>query len=178
MKKEYLILIALILILSGYLLFHKKNKATYVLPEIVKLDTAKITDIIINKKEGQIKFTKKEKVWILTDKAYPADSSSVENMLDTLKTLKLSALVSQKEDVKRYELDEENRIQVNVMNGQETLFEVTLGKTAPTFNHTFIMLKNDKNIYHANGNFRSYFDKTVEDFKEKKIVGPKERSKD
>ncbi|MBU8848113.1 MAG: DUF4340 domain-containing protein [Desulfobacterales bacterium] len=178
MKKEYLILIALILILGAYLLFHKENKDNYILPEIVKIDVSKITGLIIDKKEGLIEFTKKEGNWTLTDQECPADSPSVENMLDTLKTFKLSALVSEKDDLKRYELDDGKRIRVKVMKSRETLFEFTMGKTAPTFNHTFVMLKNDKNIYHANGSFRSYFDKSVEDFKEKKIVVPKEGSKD
>jgi len=178
MKKEYLILIALILILGAYLLFHKENKDNTILPEIIKIDISKITGLVIDKKEGPIKFTKKEGGWVLTDKEYPADSPSVENMLDTLKKLKLSALVSQKGDLKKYELDNENHIKVKAVNGQETLFEFTMGKTAPTFNHTFVMLTNDKNVYHANGSFRSYFDKSVEDFKEKKIVAPEEGSKE
>ena len=176
MKKEYLILIALILIFSAYLLVHKENKDNYTLPEIEKIDVSKITGLIIDKKPESIKFTKKGKNWLLTDKEYPADSSSVENMLDTFKTLKLSALVSQKTDLKRYQLDDQNRIRVKVMEGAKAIFEFSMGKTAPTFNHTFVMLVNDHNIYHANGSFRSYFDKTVEDFRDKKVLEFKKES--
>lgn len=170
MKKEYLILIALIFILSAYLFLHKENKDNYTLPAIKKIDISEITGFILNKKQGPIKFIKKEKTWTLTDKEYPADPSSVESILDTIKTLKLSALVSQKQDLKRYELDDENRIQVKVMKGPSAIFEFTMGKTAPTFNHTFVMISDDNNIYHANGSFRSNFDKTVEDFRDKKVL--------
>ncbi|MBT6340299.1 MAG: DUF4340 domain-containing protein, partial [Desulfobacula sp.] len=83
---------------------------------------------------------------------------------------KLSALVSEKENLKRYELDDENHIQVKATNGQKIIFQFTMGKTAPSFNHTFVRLPDDKNIYHANGNFRSHFDKTVEDFRDKKVL--------
>lgn len=176
MKKEYLILIALILILGAYLFLHKENKDNYTLPAIEKIDISKITGLIIDKKEGSIAFTKKEKNWMLTDKDYLADSPSVENMLDTIKTLKLSALVSQKGNLKRYELDDEKHIRVKVIKGQETVFEFTIGKAAPSFNHTFIMLTNDKNVYHANGSFRSNFDKTVENFRDKKVLEFKEAS--
>jgi hypothetical protein len=176
MKKEYLILIALILILGAYLLFNEENKDNYILPEVAKIDISKITGLIIDKKQGPIKFTKKGKKWVLTDKEYPADLPSVENMLDTLKTLKLSALVSQKGDLQRYELDDEKYIRVKVLEGTKTLFEFTMGKTAPTFNHTFVMLTNNKDIYHANGSFRSHFDKAEDDFRDKKVLEFKEKS--
>ncbi len=176
MKKEYLILIALILSLSTYLLFHKDSKDNTTLPEIAQIDISKITGLIIDKKQVSIKFTKKEKKWMLTDKEFLADSSSVENMLDTLKTLKLSTLVSQKGDLKRYELDDEKYIRVKVLEGTKTIFEFTMGKTAPTFNHTFVMLTDNKDIYHANGSFRSYFDKTMDDFRDKKVLNFKEGS--
>ncbi|MBU1341217.1 MAG: DUF4340 domain-containing protein [Proteobacteria bacterium] len=170
MKKEYLILIALILIFSAYLLLHKESKDHYTLPVIEKIDVSKITGLVIAKKENTIEFTKKGQNWILTDKGYPADLPSLENMLDTIKTFKLSALVSQKEDLKRYELDDENRIQVNILVNAKPIFKFTMGKTAPTFNHTFIMLTDNKNIYHANGSFRSHFDKSLEDFRDKKVL--------
>lgn len=176
MKKEYLILVALILSLSAYLLFHKESKDNYTLPEIVKMDGSKITGLVLDKKQGAVAFIKKEKKWVLTDKEYLADSASVGRMLDTLKMLKLSALVSQKDDLKRYGLDDKTHIRVKVMEGEKTIFEFTMGKTASTFNHTFVMLKDDKNIYLANGNFKSNFDKTQDDYRDKKVLELNEES--
>jgi len=176
MKKEYLILIVLILLFSAYLFLHKENKDNYTLPEIKKIDPTQLTGLILEKKDGPVKFTRKEKQWVLTDKEYPADTALIESMLDALKTLKLSALVSEKQDLKRYELDEENRITVKAMKNDETVFEFSMGKTAPTQNHTFVMIKNDKNIYHAGGNLKSKFDRTVEDFRDKKVLEFKDAS--
>jgi hypothetical protein len=170
MKKEYLIPIALILILGAYLLLHKENKDNYSLPEVVKIDTAKVTGLVINSKKETIKLMKKEKDWFVTDEQYPAKSGSVENMLDTIKGFKLSALISQKDDKKRYMLDEENRILVKVMEGDTEIFEFSMGKTAPTANHTFVMLKGNTDIYHANGNFKSDFSKTVPELRDKKVL--------
>jgi len=176
MKKEYLILLALILILGAYLLLHQENKDNYTLPEINKISISEITGLILKKKDEQIKFTKKEDAWVLTNKAYIAESAAVQNMFDALKTLRLSALVSQKSDLRRYELDPENRIQVSVIKGQDTVFNFTIGKTAPTANHTFVMLADDKNIYHANGSFKSYFDKSIDGFRDKTVLEFKEAS--
>ncbi len=176
MKKEYLILIALILLFSAYLFLHKENRDHYTLPEIKKIDPSQLTGLILEKKDGAIRFTRKDKQWVLTDKAYPADQASVDSVLDALKILKLSALVSEKQALKRYELDDEHRILIKAVKGDEPVFEVTLGKTAPSQNHTFVMLKDDKNIYHAVGNLKSHFEKTVEDFRDKNVMEFKEVS--
>jgi hypothetical protein len=179
MKKEYLILLALILILSAYLMFHKENKDNYTLPQIAKIDTQKITGLTIykdGKKDEPIIFTKTQDKWIFTDKEYIADSYQIENMLDTFKKFRLTALVSQKDDLKRYELDDEKSIRVKVQKNAETIFEFTMGKTAPTFNHTFVMLENNKNVYHANGSFRSYFENSIDDFRDKSVMEFKEES--
>jgi len=176
MKKEYLILIALILLFSAYLFLHKENRDHYTLPEIKKIDPSQLTSLVLERKEGPLRFTRKDKQWVLTDKEYPADQASVDGMLDALKALKLSALVSEKQDLTRYELDDDHRVLIKGLKGEESVFEFTLGKTAPTQNHTFVMLKDDKNIYHAAGNLKSHFDKTVEDFRDKKVLEFKEAS--
>nr|NJM04279.1 DUF4340 domain-containing protein [Desulfobacula sp.] len=176
MKKEYLILIALILLFSAYLFLHKENRDHYTLPEIDKIDTSELTGLALERKEGPLGFTRKDKQWVLTDKEYPADQASVDGMLDVLKTLKLSALVSEKQDLKRYELDEDHRILVKALKGEKSVFEFALGKTAPSQNHTFVMLKDDKNVYHAGGNLKTHFDKTLEDFRDKKVMEFQEAS--
>ncbi len=176
MKKEYLILIALILLFSAYLFLHKENKDNYTLPEIKKIDTSQVTGLVLEKKDGTILFTRKDKHWVLTDKEYPADQASVDGMLDTLKNLKLSALVSEKQDLKRYELNDENRILVKAVKGDVPVFEFSVGKPAPTQNHTFVMIKDDKNVYHANGSLKTHFDKTIEAFRDKKVLEFKDAS--
>lgn len=175
-KKEYLILIALILIFSAYLLMHKENKDHYTLPAIEKIDKKEVTGLVLEKKDGRIAFTKKQNTWLVTDNGFPADSTEVETMLDAVATLKLSALVSQKGDLNRYDLDDDGRIKVTAMNKQKVMLEFTLGKIAPTANHTFVMLANDKNIYHASGSFRASFDKTVDAFRDKKVMEFKQAS--
>jgi hypothetical protein len=174
MKKEYLILVAIILVLSAYLVLHKEGRNNYTLPEINKIDREKITALTIEKGNQKIEFTKKEDLWVFTDKKYAAKLSIIKDMLDVFEKLKISALVSEKGDLKRYELDDRNRIKVIAKENDKTLIELEIGKTAPTYNHTFIMLKGDKNVYHANDSFRTYFDKTDDGFRNKKVFEFKE----
>ncbi|MCP4672486.1 MAG: DUF4340 domain-containing protein, partial [Desulfobacula sp.] len=120
MKKEYLILIAIIIFAGSYLFLHKEDQANYQLPEIKTINTAKITGIIIKKDQDTITFTKKNETWVLTDQKFPVDSKSVQDMFDTFKTFKLTALVSQKSDLQRYELDEKKSIHVKLLEKEKT----------------------------------------------------------
>lgn len=168
MKKEYLILTALILLTSAYLLLNEENKDNYTLPEIEQIDVSKITQLTIENSDQKIEFFKKNGSWVISEKQYPADKSLVTSMLDVIKSFKLSALVSQKANRKRYQLDDGKKIQVKVLKDQKAIFRFTIGKTAPSLRHTFVMLADDTKIYHASGSFRSDFDKTLDEFKEKK----------
>jgi hypothetical protein len=170
MRREYPVLL-LIIVLSGvYLFLRQDNMEHYTLPEIKRMDSTEISELLIQKNQEAIKFFKEEEQWFVTDKKYPADKSAVDDMLSTLKTFKLSLLVSQNQDRRRYDLGPENRIDVKALKEGQPVFEFSLGKTAPSHNHTYVMLQNDKNIYQADGNFRTGFDKTVQDFRDKKVM--------
>ena len=176
MKKEYLILTALILILSAYIVFHKDNNNTYSLLKINLPQKSKIIKLILGKNNKELIFKKeKEEKWIIN--TYPANQSLVNNILDAISNLKVSALISsQKKDIKRYQLDNENKIKVKAFENDKKVFEFTIGKTAPSFNHTFVAFKNNPNIYHANGSFRPDFEKSIEDYRDKKILDFEKKS--
>jgi len=176
MKKEYLILVALIVLLSAYLLVHKDGTEQVPLPEIAKIAVKDVTGLDIVKKDRKIQLKKTDNGWQITGLDRKADKAAVENMLDALKKLKISALVSEKSDLRRYELDPDNRIGVTVLGSGKSLLSFDMGKTAPTYNHTFVLLDKDTNIYHAAGSFRTYFDKSAQELRDKKVMEFKEKS--
>ena len=176
MKKEYLILIAIILILGAYLFLHQENRDNYALPVTQKIEASQISRINLFSQKETIEFRKKADHWVINKEEYAASSSDIQNMIDTIATFKLTALVSETGEKRRYELDDEHHVRVNVFKGDQSIFEFSMGKTAPTFNHTFVMLKDDKNIYHANGSFKSNFDKDMDDFRDKKVLEFKKES--
>jgi hypothetical protein len=59
---------------------------------------------------------------------------------------------------------------VKVFNGQELEREFSIGKAAPTFQHTFVLLAGDDNVYHARGNLTKTFDQTIESLRDKKVL--------
>lgn len=176
MKKEYIILIILIIGLGAYLGLKKDDQVHYELPTIPQVDTTRIDRVEISKDGRLVALNKTEKGWTVTDKNFPANPDDLEQMLGTLKQIKLSALVSEAKDLARYELDDTHAVKVRALAGKEVLRSFVIGKTAPSYNHTFICLDDlsgdkDQTVYQANGNFKSQFDKAPGDFRDKNVLG-------
>ena len=172
MKKEYTILVILIIGLSGYLGLKKDDQVHYELPTIDQVDTTRIDRVEISKADRLVVLDKGEKGWTVTDKKFPANLNEIELILGTLKKMNLSALVSEAKDLVRYELDDANALKVKALAGKEVVRSFAIGKTAPSYNHTFIYLDDkDQTVYQANGNFKSRFDKSAADFRDKKVLG-------
>jgi hypothetical protein len=180
MKKEYLILTVLIVALSAYLVFKKDNRQNYTLPAPVKISKGEIDKIVITRKDLSLEIaldrSKDTESWVVTDKKFAADMTAVSNMLDVARNLKISALISESRDTLRYELDDDHAIQVNAFKGKKLLLSFMVGKTAPSANHTFIMLAGDPNIYQADKSFKNNFDTTVDNLRDKKVLTFKEAS--
>ena len=171
MKKEYIILIILIICLGAYLGFKQDNQVHYELPTIPQVDTARIDRLEISKAGRVVTLNKSENGWTVTDKKFPANTDDVNQMIDTLKEIKLSALVSEAKDLIRYELDDPHAVKVKALAGNEVLRSLAIGKTAPSYNHTFIYLNDtDRTVYQANGNFNGKFDKPAADFRDKQVL--------
>ncbi len=170
MKKEYLILAVVIAALSAYLFMHKQDRSNYTLPSIDEVATADVSLIKIEKGNDKINLTKKDEAWVLGDKGYPADTGAVSKMLDIIKDIKVTALVSENQDLHRYELDPENRIMVIAEGQSGVLRKFEVGKTAATYRHTFIRLSGDTNVYHAARSFRRDFDKSLDDLRDKSVL--------
>lgn len=171
MKKEYIILIILIIGLIAYLGLKKDNQVHYELPTIPQVDTTRIDRVEISKADRLVVLNKGENGWTVTDKKFSANPEDIEQMIGTLKAIKLSALVSEAKDLARYELNDTHAVKVKALAGKEAVRSFVIGKTAPSHNHTFIYLDDkDRTVYQANGNFKSQFDKESADFRDKKVL--------
>ncbi|MCP3941280.1 MAG: DUF4340 domain-containing protein [Desulfobacteraceae bacterium] len=176
MKKEYLILVVLILALSAYLVFKKDNQQNYTLPEPVKIAKGEIDKIVITRNNQPIELKKENDTWVLTDKKFTANMTAVNNMLNVIRNLKISALISDGQDALRYELDKTHAIEVKAFESKNLLSSFKIGKTAPSGNHTFIMLAGNPRIYQANNNFKEKFSTSVDTLRNKQVLTFKEDS--
>jgi hypothetical protein len=169
-RKEYIIIVAIILVLSLYLLLRKTDRTLYQLPKVPPLSKPEISRIEISKGDISIVLNRNDKNWGIAPQGYPADNGKVKKMLDIIGQLTLTALVSESKNYTRYDLDDENKITVRAWAGNTLSREFDIGKTAPSYRHTFVKLQGDHRVYHARENFRQTFDHTLENLRDKTVL--------
>ncbi|MBN1847517.1 MAG: DUF4340 domain-containing protein [Deltaproteobacteria bacterium] len=170
MKKEWIILAAVILVLALYLIFRNQDQVQYQvpkLPEIVKKDISKIE---ITKKEGVLLLNKKDNEWHISPQGYLLDKSNMDSILEIIGDLTMDSLVSESKNYFQYDLVEDKKISVKAWNGETPVREFDIGKIGPSFQHTFVKLKDDPRVFLARQAFRSRFDQTVDNLRDKTVL--------
>ncbi|MGD9384629.1 MAG: DUF4340 domain-containing protein [Desulfobacterales bacterium] len=169
-KKEYLILAGVMVALILYLVLHRSNRTHYKLPDITEISVKQISKLEVGKADKTLVLNKKDNTWYIDPKGYPADSDKVKNMLNVIEELNLTALVSESKNYVRYDLTHGKKIAVKAWQGKTLIREFDIGKAATTYQHTFVRLATDPNVYHAIGNFRREFDQTIDELRDKTVL--------
>lgn len=169
-KKEYTILILVIVALIFYLTMKSTNDSEGELPQPAEVDNVEINRIVISKKSGEtVTLSKKDEKWFVEPQGYPADSVKVNNMANAIADLTITALVSESGSYQRYGLSEDKKIKVEAFIGDKAVRNLDIGEAAPTFQHTFVLLKDDANVYHARGQLKRTFEHTIDDLRDKTV---------
>ena len=170
-KKEYIILAALIVALSLYLLLHKQDRTEYELPVLQGLPSARILKIEIAKPgEAILILEKKGDRWVISPDSHPADAGKVSAMLETIANLNVTALISESKSYERYGLGETDKIGVKAWTEQGLRRDFEVGKEAPSFQHTFVKIAGDERVFQARDNFRSRFDQTPDSLRDRTVL--------
>ncbi len=169
-KKEYIILAAIILALALYLYFEEGQRTLYQLPELPKLSAKDISKIEIEKADGKLILKKTGDGWYIAPQDYPVDPDRIKGINTTLEKLRLTAMVSEAKNYKRYDLSPDKRIRVKAWTGDSLGREFDIGKAVPSSRHTFIRLPGDDRIYHARDDFRNQFDRSTGEFRDKTVL--------
>lgn len=169
-KMEYVVLAALIVALSSYLVLRKTDRSLYELPIMDSVNAADISKIDISRAGKFLKLIKKGDNWVIGEKGYPADSDKVKGLVDGLAEFSVTALISESKNYPRYDLDADNRIGVKSWIGDRLCRDVYLGKTASSYRHTFVMVADDPRVYQTGGDLRSRFDLQLDDLRDKVVL--------
>ena len=148
-KKEYIILLIIIIALSVYLVMRRGDRTLYELPEMPQVPQKEITRLEITRGKTVIDLTKKDDSWYIAPKEYPADAGKVKNMLDNIEKLTLTALVSESKNYNLYDLSGDAKINVKAWQGDSLKRDIDVGKTASSFRHTFVKTAGDDRVFHA-----------------------------
>ena len=169
-KKEYVILIAVIVALCLYLVLRNPDRAQYDLPKLPGVDASELTKLEVFKEETSMMLKKDGDVWRIEPEGYAADTEKVKRMTEAIEALTLDALVSESQSYGRYDLGNDKKITVRAWTGDKVAREFDLGKAASSFQHTFVKLADDDRVFHGRGNFRAKFDQTVDDLRDKTVL--------
>lgn len=169
-KKEYLILILIIIGLSVYLLMRSSSRTLYQIPELDGLKQSEISKIEISQGRNSFILKKKDSQWYLEPAGFLADKIKVNAMLNVFEALALTALVSESKDYNRYDLHPEKRITVKAWQQEVLKRNLDIGKAAASFRHTFVKLNGDSRVFHARDNFRNNFDFTIDSLRDKTVL--------
>jgi len=167
MNKKILISLGIIAALALYIVFSGRDWSSDI-PELGWKDSP--DEIRISSQDGSIRLYAKEGKWLINDEAYPADQSAVDNIVDKMKDLEITDLISKQGYLEKYELTPEKRKLVEMKKGGSVFRTVSFGKKGPTGRHTFIAVDDKKDVYLASGVFDGVVNKTVDELRDKTIM--------
>ncbi|MEA1922451.1 MAG: DUF4340 domain-containing protein [Pseudomonadota bacterium] len=169
MKKEYLLLVIAIIGLGALLFYQKKGRTNYQLPVLPVLPES--VDRFVLEKDGQLtELHLADGKWVVGPQQYPANVARIEKMIAEVKSLKLTALISEKKNYQLYELTPEKKTKVALYHADQLLRELQIGKNSTSLQHTYVMLKDDPKVYQALGNLKSNFFVTIAELRDKKVL--------
>jgi hypothetical protein len=169
-KKEYIILAVIIVVLALVLLLRNRDKTHYTLPELQPIGKMQITRLVISRADSTLTLGRYDEIWKVEPYGYPLDKSLVDKMLDAVCDFTLTTLVSESRNYVPYELDEEKRIGIEAFEGEKRIAQFDIGKPASTYRHTFVRLEDDPKVYQARENLRNIFDKDIKQLRDKVVL--------
>lgn len=102
--------------------------------------------------------------WYLGEQKYPANETSVQNLLDALVYVRALDKVSSVNEnaLNKYELVDGKKISVQAKKEGKLLRSLEIGKEATANSHAYIIVDEKNDIFVASGTLRSIFNKTSE----------------
>jgi hypothetical protein len=168
-KKEYIVLFAIILALSLYLILRNPDRTHYDLPKISEIMRMDISKIEISTQDGTIPLSIKGDDWFITPKGYLVSAEIIKQMLNVIEEFPLTALVSESKNYKPYDLNEDKKITVKAWIWDTISRDFSIGKWTDSYKQTFVKLADDPRVYQVRGNIRSIFDQTIDSLRDKTI---------
>ncbi|MCF8109443.1 MAG: DUF4340 domain-containing protein [Desulfohalobiaceae bacterium] len=170
LKKEYLIIVLVIIGLSVYIYSRTSERINYELPQIAPIETDRVTRIRIAKQDEVIDLARDKGRWVVGQRGYPARAGSIEDLLTALDRFRVTDLVSRSRNYSRYSLDREAATGLKAWAGQELVRSFLVGKQASTYRNSYVRLANDPNIYLSRSNWKQTLNREPDDFQDKVVL--------
>ncbi len=150
-----------LLALTGLIFFFLDKGERTFKPEIIQVDSTKVTSIVLHAKAdslSEVVLEKKETGWTVSKagKTFPAEMEAVQNLLVNLALVKTSYIAAKSKDKwAEFELEENKASRVTVLAGKKVLADFFVGKF--NFNQaqqqvtTYFRLADRDDVYGVDG---------------------------
>lgn len=160
------VLIALVL----YIVLRRSDRMQYDVPTVDSVEASSILAITIEEANSTIEMSRDGDEWYILPDRFKVDPGMASDMIDSIAEFELTDLVSTSKSYERYELDDAKAMKIVASGSNTDLLEFYLGKRAPSYNHSYVRLPGDDNVYHAATDLRRVFDKDIGTLRDKNVL--------
>lgn len=166
------ILIALVVVLTGLMLWQRHQRPVVAGPEaVITIDPEKVTRIAIHRPGESVELERAGSEWKLTKPlVYPANGDMVTAMLKQVEELNLEDIISKNPGTRStYQVDSTGTT-VEIWTGEKQALGIVVGKPSASYSHTFIRYTDRNEVYRADGIIAYSFNRRPDDWRDKTIL--------
>ena len=167
---RYALPLAIIAALSVYLVVRRDDRLHYELPVVPPMAEAAVDRVEVERGDARVVLERTEDGWLIDGPGYPAEPRIVDGMVRVAATLTLSDLIAEEPTYGRYGLDETEAITATFLEGADRLRVLRIGKRAPTYSHTYVLIDDDPRVYQATGDLTRAFSTQEQVLRDKSIL--------
>lgn len=154
---RYALPLAAITALTLYVVARRDDRLHYELPTLPPMEVAAVDRVEIKRGETLITIQRSDQGWLIEGPRYAAEPTIINNMVRVAANLTLTDLIAREPTYRRYGLGNAEGITATFREGARTLRVLKIGKRAPTYSHTFVMIGDDPRVYQAVGDLTRAF---------------------
>ncbi|WP_028972436.1 DUF4340 domain-containing protein [Spirochaeta cellobiosiphila] len=169
MKLKEIIIIAVIALAAVlYLVLRPSGRISYDMPDWDKYSKDDVSEISYGPKDSLTVLTTNGDSWILPTQK-KITTTKMNRIIESVTALKILDKLSDTDNYKRFQLDEEQGTIVKVTAGDKSQ-ELIFGKGTPNGGGTYVRFPNQKGVFSVSGDFESLFPKDPSDLRDKRVL--------
>jgi hypothetical protein len=172
-------ILAIVFIVSN--LTKREGRSKSLRTELIQIDTADVTKIIITSPNGSVELNKIESVWsvALDGSSKQTKKNTVESMLNNLNSIKPSRLASRKKEKWGEYAVDSTGTRIRLFAGDEIKTDIVLGRFGVEGQrnfYTFVRLFEEENVYVANDFMKMSVYENPDDYRNNELLRLKKDS--
>lgn len=149
--------LAVIAVLSVYLAARRDDRLQYELPALPPMAAAAVDRVEVERGGARVVLRRTDDGWLIDGPGYAAETSIVDGMVRAAATLRLTDLIAGEPTYRRYGLGAAEAVAATFLEGANTVRVLRIGKRAPTYSHTYVLIGDDPRVYQAAGDLTRAF---------------------